>query len=610
MGAVVGIDLGTTYSVIAHINADGRPEAIPDAFEKTTTPSVVYFGASGPVVGAVAKREQAQGAQDVASFFKPNMGDPYFALSFGGRDYTAVDLSALVLAHLKAQAEAYLGTPVSDAVITVPAYFEDAQRRATMAAGRQASLNVLSIISEPTAAAYAYGLRPSTSKQNVLVYDLGGGTFDVSLVEITPSVLRVVATDGDHNLGGRNWDDRLVLYLQQQFQSQFGCDLADDDYNELLVRAEELKQKLSGLQSAEARVAGSGHVASYTVTREQFEELSSGLLERTEQLTENVLRAASLKWSDIDRVLPVGGSTRMPMVKTLIERISGKPPLGGIHQDEAVALGAAIQAAVEVERASNLRLGAGAGAATPMLTGLLRGRATQDVIAHSLGLIVESDDRARYLNSRLIAKNAPIPADNTRPFTMRLRRGGDTTLEVFLTQGETDDPQACSYIGCYEFTEFPSLSTPEATINITYAYDSNGIVNVAAVEQTTGQPLKLEIKPTPPDVPARFAGSPRDQRSREEMTLYLAFDLSGSMGGGPLLEAKKAAHNFVSQCDLKSTAIGIIAFSDSVHVNLKASHGEREITNAIDQLTCGSTGTGNAGDPFDQIHDLLHHGHG
>lgn len=604
MGAFVGIDLGTTYSVVAYINSDGKPEAIKTEYGKTTTPSVVYFGSGAPLVGDDAKQEQAAGAEAVASFFKRNMGDPYFVLSFGGRDYTPTDLSALVLAHLKEQAEAALKSPVTDAVITVPAYFDHAKRKATKEAGETAGLRVLAIISEPTAAAFAYGLRPSQETQNVLVYDLGGGTFDVSLVAITPTELRVIATDGDHNLGGRDWDDRLVIQLQHHFETEFGADLVGDDFNRLLVQVEEAKRTLSDRQSVPIRVTAGGHTATYTITREQFEGLSQDLLERTAQLTENVLRQAHLTWRDISGVLPVGGSTRMPMVRAWIERMSGKPPMSGVHPDEAVALGAAIQAALVIEQEQALRLGPGA--PRPIAMGLLRGRKTQDVIAHTLGLIAESKDGDRYLNSHLIPKNSPIPAERMGTYSLRMRHDGQTELEVFVTQGESDDPQACNYLGLYSFTDFPALSAPEAQVDVKYAYDSSGIVQVEATEHATRKPLKLEIKPVPPDVPSRFLRSPRNQRGGAPMTVYLAFDVSGSMSGSPIADAKKAAHGFVDQLDMQTTAIGLIAFSDGLNVDQRATHNAAEIKRAIDNLRACSTGVGNAGDPFDTLYELLH----
>lgn len=598
MGKFVGIDLGTTYSVVAYVNDQGKPEVIPNEHnKKATTPSVIYFSANGPIVGDEAKEYQASGETEVASFFKRSMDDSLFLLSFYGRDYTPIDLSALVLGHLKQQAEHFFGEQVSEAVITVPAYFTHTQRAATIEAGRKAGLNVLKIISEPTAAALAYGMRPGKQEQRMLVYDLGGGTFDVSLVSITSDELTVIATDGDHSLGGKDWDDRLISYLAEQFEQEFGTELLGDDVNELRVQAEKLKYALSVRQSAEIRVQASGKVGTYTVTRSTFEDLTRDLMERTQLLTDHVLAEANISWSGLSGVLPVGGSTRMPMVNEYIKRMSGKPSIGGINPDEAVALGAAIQATMEKEKAN------GSNAPAYLLSGRKK---TTDVIAHSLGMVAESQDRSQYINSVLIRKNLTIPSAQTRPYQMKVRRHGDTQLEVFLTQGESDDTQQCAYLGCYVFSDFPPMSSNVAVLDITYAYDKNGIVNISAIERASGKPLTLSIEPLPPDVPARFAGRPSDlQETCEPLTVYLAFDLSGSMSGEPLQEAQKAAREFVERCDLTTTAVGLISFSDSVYVDVEATQNAQLINRAINGLTIGRTGYGNSDHPFEEIYARL-----
>lgn len=592
MSAFVGIDLGTTYSAVAYVNAQGRPEIIPNSVGKGITPSVIAFDTGTPIVGEEAKERQLAGETEVVSFFKRHMGDSHYLYTFANRDYTPTDLSALVLQSLKQQAERHLGTPVSDAVITVPAYFTHTQRNATIEAGRLAGLRVLKIISEPTAAALAYGLRPSAAnrKQPFLVYDLGGGTFDISLVALSVDELIVLATDGDHNLGGKDWDDRLLAYLDDQFQQEFRCELLGDDINELRVQVEKLKHSLSARQSADIRVQAAGHVGTYTVTRELFENLTRDLMERTQLLTERVLDEKGLTWRELEGVLLVGGSTRMPMVQTFIQQMSGKPAMGGINPDEAVALGAAIQATMEMEEQSSTQYA---------LAGRKR---TTDVISHSLGMIAISEDRLHYLNSILIRKNLSIPSAQTRPYKMTLRKRDATQLEVFLTQGESTDPQQCAYLGRYVFDQFPALSVNEAILEITYAYDKNGLVNISAIERTTRQPLRLSVEPVPADVPARFLQSPdAHQPAREHITVYLAFDLSGSMSGRPLAAAQKAAEEFVNQCDLTTTSVGLISFSDSVLVDLPASQNAQEISRAIRNLTIGRTGGGNSAHPFNEI---------
>ena len=606
MGNFVGIDLGTTYSVVAYINEHGKAQVIPNEQGLLVTPSVIYFGGSTPVVGDEAKEHQEAGEADVASFFKRNMDDPYFLLSFHGRDYTAIDLSALVLAYLKKQAENFLGGEVTDAVITVPAYFTHNQRTATIDAGRKAGLNVLKIISEPTSAALAYGLRPNASeeKQVFLVYDLGGGTFDISLVSVTSTELIVLATDGDHHLGGKDWDDRLLEYLGTQFERDFNAELFGDDINALRVQSEKLKRSLSAKQSASTHVQAVSNAKTYTITRELFEELTKDLMERTQILIEQVLKEAGMSWEKLSGVLPVGGSTKMPMVTDYIRRMSGKSPMAGINPDEAVGLGAAIQAAMEMEE---MRLPASSAPAYR-----LAGRkSTVDVIAHSLGLIAENADRSRYINSILIGKNLAIPSTQMRPYQLGVRRRGKTELEVFLTQGESDDPQQCVYLGRYVFSDFPPISGKNAVLDISYQYDKNGIVHIAAVERTTRKPLSLTVHPVPQDVPARFAGRPSDVVVREHLNIYLAFDVSGSMymqsrnKGTPLDQAREAAEQFVNRCDLTKTSIGLVVFSDSVHLEQPLTQNNKEITDAIRKLPSVKTGWGNDSDPFDEVYSYF-----
>ena len=605
MGKCVGIDLGTTYSVVAYINAQGKAEVIPNEFGHSVTPSVIYFGGGTPVVGDEAKEQQEAGETEIASFFKRNMDDSQFLLTFYGQKYTAVDLSALVLSYMKKQAENFFGEPVTDAVITVPAYFEHNQRSATLAAGQQSGLNVLKIISEPTSAALAYGLRPTsqTAEQQVLVYDLGGGTFDVSLVSITATDLVVIATDGDHNLGGKDWDDQLILYLATEFAREYGVEMSALEMNLLRVQTEKLKRSISTMQSADIRVQAAGYSGTYTITRAQFESLTKDLMGRTQAKTEQVLAEAGKTWADLSGILPVGGSTKMPMVIDYIKQMSGKAPMGGINPDEAVALGAAIQAAMERETVTRT--------VAPDLRLMGRKRMV-DVIAHSLGLIAENSDRSRYLNSIIIRKNLPIPSQQMRPYQMGLRRNSKRTeLEVFLTQSESDDPQECVYLGRYVFSDFPrNIQSKTVVLDITYEYDKNGIVHISAVERSTGKPLKLNVYPVPSDVPERFIGPPREHEVREPLYVYLAFDVSGSMYVKrkrvmPLNEAKQAAEKFVNNCDMSMTSIGLIAFSDRVHIEQEATNSNKAITQAIQRLPTVNTGTSNNADPFDEIFYLL-----
>jgi molecular chaperone DnaK (HSP70) len=573
---------------------------IADQDGQTLTPSVVSFAGAGPVVGTAAKADQAAGEHDVAAFFKSSMGDPAFSRRLGDRDWTATGLSGLVLAYLKEQASRALGLPVTKAVITVPQYFTHPQRTATIEAGRAAGLEVLRIISEPTAAALAYRLPPGQQTRRLVVYDLGGGTFDVSVVTLTTDELTVIAATGDHQLGGRDWDDRLAMHLRDRFLADTGIDLLGDDAGELLVTVEQLKRSLTARRSADVRVGSGGQSAMFTVARADFEEMTADLLQRTAQLTEQALGDAGLGWADIDDVLPVGGSTRMPMVRQWIERMSGRPPLGGVHPDQAVALGAALQAAqLDLAPVPALAPAAG-GVAPPRLTGI---RQVSDVVAHSLGMIALAPDRSRYLNSVLLRRNTTIPCRAPRPYHFDVAGG---VLEVFLTQGETDDPAECAYLGRYLVSDFPASVTGTAVIDITYTYDENAVVSVAAVERSTGTVLDVQVDTLPDDVPDRFLDPPPTLAVREPVTVYLAFDLSGSMSGEPLAAAKRAAAAFVSQVDLTMTSVGLIEFSDRVHVSLRACQNAAVIDQAVNELTIGRTGGSNLGQPFDEIHNLLH----
>lgn len=595
MSTFVGIDLGTTFSVVAYINKDGRPEVIRNEYSDATTPSVVYLGPGGPLVGREAKDKQGMGDESVASFFKRSMGDQNFELAIEGKAYTPVDLSVYILEYLKETAEKQIGEQVTHAVITVPAYFNNLQRQATIEAGKRSGLNVLSIISEPTAAALAFGMRPSQADQRILVYDLGGGTFDVSIVEITATEQRVIGTGGDHNLGGKDWDDRIFNYLATKFQDEFGVELGSDDFNTLLVKSENLKKGLSARISVDVQIQAGQYIGNYTLTRDLFESLTSDLMERTQRLTEQTLEDVNLKWRDLDAVLLVGGSTRMPMVKSYVERMSGKPPLATVNPDEAVALGATIQAAMDMELLMPQK---------PLLALAGRKKST-DVMSHSLGMIAINEDNTKYINSIIIRKNQPIPSTETRPFTLAVNKNRETRLEVYMTQGESTNPMDCAYLGRYVFSNFPSIPDKKALIDICYAYDRNGVVNLSAVERSSGSQLALTIETLPDDVPYRFSQPPAQIPSFEHLTVYLAFDLSGSMGGQPLSAAQKAAHAFVTQLDLSSASVGLISFSDSLNVEAVASQNVKQISRAIDGLEIGRTGYGNATHPFDSIFKLL-----
>ena len=598
----IGIDLGTTFSVVATVNASGRPEVVKMPEDgSSTTPSVVYFPETGdPLVGKEAKAMQGLGEQDVASFFKRDMGDLGFAQVYRGRSYSATDLSAIVLRHLKRGAEEALGTKIDSAVITVPAYFNNAQREATIAAAKQAGFRkVLRIINEPTAAAIAFGLTKTAAMgKTTMVYDLGGGTFDVSIVKVTPTEITVLATDGDHRLGGKNWDDRIAQELAQRFKDEFGTDPFDDveSFNDLLVRCENAKKDLSQRESTRISVVHGGDRGNYTLTRAEFEGLTRDLLERTRIISESVLAAVpGLNWNSLDGVLLVGGSTRMQMVGNFVQEMTGRPPLRGINVDEAVALGAALQAASDLQSEGEFELEGtrdGGGEFTlPTIT---------DVTSHSLGMVAENGDRSKYVNSILIAKNSTIPKTETKPYTLRV--GRDRTrnkMEVYMLQGEDGDPLACDILGKYVISDIEPVSGGKVTLEVGFSYNKNGTVDVTAVQRDTGRGLPVTKEPVPEDR-SWLARSPKENDKKTvvaNVSVVIAVDTSGSMYGPPMTEAKRAASTLARKLSAENFHIGVLAFSDQEGRLKECMVQHPSAQAAISKLEVG-WGGGNSDIPF------------
>jgi len=588
MSQAIGIDLGTTFSAISIVDKSERPKIINNQHGKPLTPSVIYFGEGNPVVGDEAKEMQGLGEDNVASFFKRSMGNSDFILSFNNQRYNATDLSAILLRSLKKDAELSLGFPVKDVVITVPAYFNNFQREATIEAGQKAGLNVLRIINEPTAAAIAFGMNKHVSNQHILVYDLGGGTFDITLVKITQKNIVVIATDGDHELGGKDWDDRIATYLSEKFYEDHHINPLDDtiSFNDLLVRCETAKKQLSSRDRARISITHEGERERYELTREQFEEITSDLLARTQNLTEDVLQKSGFKWKKIDGVLLIGGSTRMPMVKDYVEKMSGKPAITGINVDEAVALGAAIQAQMD----SN----------TNLFT--LGAKQTQDVMSHSLGMVAENEDRSKYINSIIIPKNKPIPCSESKPYQLRTATTRKNELEVYMLQGESDTPLSCVVLGKYIFSEISHVHGAPAMINVAYSYDKNGVVIVKAVEESTKKELPMTKEPPANDM-SWLGQPPEDEIVELTISVMLTIDVSGSMSGGGLNEAKKAALAFVDKSDLSNTTIGLVAFGSSAELICPLTNNENEIKSKINSLSI--TGSTNMTDGIITAHQEL-----
>lgn len=473
MGRTVGIDLGTTNSVIAVMEA-GEPVVIPNAEGSRTTPSVVGFTKTGErLVGAAAKRQAILNPDRTIMSIKRHMGTDY-KVTIDGKVYTPEEISAMILQKLKADAETYLGDKVTDAVITVPAYFNDAQRTATKTAGEIAGLNVLRIINEPTAASLAYGLDKKES-ETILVYDLGGGTFDVSVLEVGEGVFEVKATAGDTHLGGDDWDQRIVDYIADEFKKQEGIDLRTDRQalQRLREAAEKAKIELStvvqtniSLPFITATQEGPKHL-DMTLTRAKFEELTADLAERTVGPFKRALSDAGITERDLDEIILVGGATRMPHIYELVKRLGGgKEPHKGVNPDEVVAVGAAIQAGV--------------------LSGQVKDVVLLDVTPLSLGI-----ETLGGVFTKLIERNTTIPTRKSEIFTTAV--DGQTDVEIHVLQGEREMAKDNKTLGRFHLVGIPPAPRGVPQIEVTFDIDANGIVNVSAKDKATGKEQSITI---------------------------------------------------------------------------------------------------------------------
>lgn len=605
----IGIDLGTTNSVCVSVDDDGKVTVHGNEDGKSVTPSVVFFDGSRTIVGDEAKEAQRVGEPDVTSFFKRSMGEAGFRfVRSNGDEESAVELSACVLRQLKADAERELGRSVKDAVITVPAYFHDDERKATKAAGELAGLNVLQLINEPTAAAIAYGIsKPTSGERTVMVYDLGGGTFDVTLLRLSAEETRVLTSEGDAELGGKDWDARIVDFLAAEFSSEFGSDPLENSVaiGDLWIAAEDAKKTLTDRKVAKVVISHDGEKGRYELTREKFSQLCSDLVDRTFVLVNEVLQTQNLAVEEIDEVLLVGGSTRMPMIDEALQEKFKKPPAHGVNVDEAVAIGAAMCARghSQSEQPSGLAaLGPGKSTGGALCLG---GVTITDVTPHSLGMIAINEDETAYINSIILPKDQSIPRLESRPYQHYTRLGDSNPLEVFMTQGEQERPEQVKYLGRYVVPKVPH--DPDGTVvEIDYAYDLSGSVQVTARLAGASENLDVQVETIPEDVPARFMGAP-ESSAIGHVSVYLAFDLSGSMAGQPLKGAKEAALAFLEQIDLSHCSVGVLVVADRTLTVLEACQNASKISSAISGLATGMSGIGygNMDHPFNDALKLL-----
>jgi molecular chaperone DnaK len=480
---IIGIDLGTTFSAVAYVNEHGKPEIISNREGERTTPSVVFFeeGSGSPIVGREARNMAIIEPRRTVRFVKREMGNPSFRVNIDGKEYFPEDLSALILKKLKNDAEAALGVEITKAVISVPAYFKDAQREATRQAGQIAGLEVIRILNEPTAAALAYGLDKTKGNQTILVYDFGGGTFDVTVMRIEDTTFTILATDGDAMLGGKDIDGRLVEYFAEEFQREHGIDLRTEPHThqDLWDKAETAKKDLSVRNNIGVVLSAGGKTLRVDIDREQFFGLIQDLIKQTEDCMNRVVQAAGLDWGAIDTVLLAGGSSRIPAVKEMIKRLTGKESARDMNPDECVALGAAIQAVVTTVEKD------GKGAAPPLKDGV--DIVVQDVASHSLGVKALSPDKNIYINSIIIPRFSPIPCQKTR--TYATNQDNQSRVEVEVLQGEDLDPRSpeVELIGKAGLKNLPPHKAGELIIEVTLSYDADGVIEVVTKELKSGQ---------------------------------------------------------------------------------------------------------------------------
>ena len=473
MGKVIGIDLGTTNSCVAVLEG-GEPQVITNAEGMRTTPSIVAFTKDGDrIVGEPAKRQAVTNADNTIISIKTHMGTDY-KVNIDGKDYTPQDISAIILQKLKSDAESYLGQTVTEAVITVPAYFTDAQRQATKDAGRIAGLEVKRIVNEPTAAALAYGLDKLDKEQKILVFDLGGGTFDVSVLEIGDGTFEVLATAGNNRLGGDDFDQILIDYLADEFKKAEGVDLRNDKMalQRLKEAAEKAKKELSSTMSTNvnlpfitATAEGPKHLT-MDITRAKFDELTAILVEKTMEPTRRALQDAGLSTSDIDDVLLVGGSTRIPAVQEAVKKFIGKEAHKGINPDECVAVGAAIQAGV--------------------LTGEVNDLLLLDVTPLSLGI-----ETMGNVMTKIIERNTTIPTKKSQVFSTAT--DNQPAVDIHVLQGERSMSYDNTTLGRFQLTDIPPAPRGIPQIEVTFDIDANGIVHVTAKDLGTGKEQKVTI---------------------------------------------------------------------------------------------------------------------
>jgi len=482
----VGIDLGTTYSAAAIVNQHGQPEILPNAEGERITPSAVFFDTESIVVGQIAKDAAVSSPDQVVMFVKRQMGNPNWFYTHQQQRLAPTEISALILSKIKKDVEENLGGSAPYAVITVPAYFDDDRRRATKTAGEMAGFNVLALLNEPTAAAIAFGVEKSTNNETVLVYDLGGGTFDATLMRVEGKEIKILATDGDHQLGGKDFDDYIIKFAVERFSQEHSFDPTHDPYTAQEIRkdAEKIKRELSTRMKSFIMLRAQGKTSRIEIDRRVFEEFIRPKLDTTMTIVKSVLSDAKTRPDQVDRVLLIGGSTRVPAVRTVLANFFGKEPDSSINPDEAVAMGAALMAAKKILEIKPEEV-------HPAVQEKVGGLQITDVTSHSLGIEAYVPGTQQKINAILIPRNSPIPTDVSKEFVTTIP--GQTAVKVVIYQGESRDPALCNPVGEFILSGLPSGRQPGCKVRVTISCGSNGVVEVTAVDIETGKQTQTQV---------------------------------------------------------------------------------------------------------------------
>ncbi len=640
MGKKVGIDLGTTFSAVAVMDEKtGKPIIVPNAEGETITPSVIQFTELGEIiVGQEAKEAYEAGEDGCVSVFKRNMGIEGVYCSFYGKDYTAEDLSAIMLKHLKQEAEEVLGEKIEEAVVTVPAYFYHKERKATLNAAKKAGLNVRQLINEPTSAALNYGMNHWRENSRILVYDLGGGTFDVTVVQLKNDYqMDSLQTLGDHRLGGKDWDARIVGLIEENIEEETGYAASENIELHRTVQqiAEGVKKQLSKANTAmySCYIQDYGLFKGY-VTLTEFNSITRDLREKTGTICNTMLQNLGVNWSEITDILLVGGSTRMRQIPSYLKEISGHTPLSQVNPDEAVALGAAIQVNLPkpeykvlsmdnqsdgkkeqefnyknvISNKKNVFLKGEVGK-EQTLCDVLSIR-NSDVVAHAMGIIAINQEGTEYINKTIIPANQQIPVKCAKSFYYYTSKHAENELEVYVLQGDKK-PLESEIIGKYVISGIThSESENPTTIRIQYSYDMNGMIQVQARQSDNDIDLPIRSEVVPEDM--SMYGRPVEKIAVDPICVVMAVDVSGSMSGKPMEDALDAMCNFVDKISSYNgeVEIALIAVSDYCETVQELTTNLILCKNSIRSIECCMTGVCNKAHPFDEIKRILLSKHG